>query len=106
MASKKQVKNPISTLGVIQFEPSHSLYNWMIEESELEIGAHLGSGRFGTGNSKLLAFSFCLVYKGSFRQQTVAIKVLDNVTQREVILKEFEIMSSMRSPHIVYFYGV
>jgi len=94
MASKKGIKNPISTVQIIQFEENPKVYNWILDESELEIGSHLGSGRFGT------------VYKGTFRQQTVAIKVLDNMTQRDVILKEFEIMSSMRSPHIVYFYGM
>ncbi len=88
MAGKKAVKNPVS-LQTIEFDDEPTYHHWTIEENELEIGPHLGSGRFGT------------VYKGTFRQQTVAIKVLDNVTQREVILKEFEIMSSMRSPRII-----
>lgn len=49
------------------------------------------------------------VYKGVWRNQEVAIKVLKNMPdgkEMQEFSKEVEIMSLLRSPCIVYFYGM
>jgi len=49
------------------------------------------------------------VYKGIWRNQEVAIKILKNAPDSQELTefkKELEIMSSLRSPFIVYFFGM
>jgi len=48
------------------------------------------------------------VFRGLYRNQEVAIKVLKDKAETKVVeefRKEFDIMSSLRSPHVVFFYG-
>lgn len=69
----------------------------VIDGRQLEYLQHLGSGAAGD------------VYKGLYRQKPVAIKVLKEMTadtEVEEFKKEFEIMSAVRHPHVVFFYGV
>merc|ERR1712063_216533 len=73
-----------------------SARSWEIDATELHLGASLGEG------------TSAMVYRGSYRSQDVAIKVLKEKAEAKVIeefQKEFDIMSSLRSPHVVFFYG-
>mmetsp|Transcript_15621 Transcript_15621/g.44295 ORF Transcript_15621/g.44295 Transcript_15621/m.44295 type:complete len:1063 (+) Transcript_15621:197-3385(+) len=52
--------------------------------------------------------TFAKVYKGKYRGQTVAVKVLKSKVgpkQLDEFQKEFAIMSAIRTPHVVFFYG-
>jgi len=89
--NKQLIRNP--SFKSIEF-PNHKSSHWILSDTEIELDHQLGTGRFAT------------VYKGIFREQTVAVKVLTEVTDENVVKKEFEIMSNMRSPNIVYFYGI
>lgn len=73
-----------------------SARNWEIDATELHLGASLGEG------------TSAMVYRGTWRAQEVAIKVLKEKAEAKVIeefQKEFDIMSNLRSPHVVFFYG-
>jgi len=69
---------------------------WEINVKELVFEKEVGQG------------ASALVYKGTYRQQPVAIKVLKNVTPREQadFEKELEVMMDLRSTCIVLFYGM
>mmetsp|Transcript_44626 Transcript_44626/g.112459 ORF Transcript_44626/g.112459 Transcript_44626/m.112459 type:complete len:909 (-) Transcript_44626:74-2800(-) len=71
--------------------------SWEVEADELQIvEPPLGEG------------TFAKVYKGMYRNQEVAIKVLKSkvdAKQLDEFRKEFAIMSSIRSPNVVFFYG-
>jgi serine/threonine protein kinase len=48
------------------------------------------------------------VYKGTFRQQEVAIKILKetpDVDQLVEFQKELDVLSRIRTPNLVFFYG-
>jgi len=67
-----------------------------ILDSELEYTEKLGAGSSGK------------VYKGLYKGKEVAIKVLKSMTEAKEIdefKKEFQIMSAIRSKHVVLFYG-
>eukprot|EP01090_Pellita_catalonica_P007999 TRINITY_DN18635_c0_g1_i1.p1 TRINITY_DN18635_c0_g1~~TRINITY_DN18635_c0_g1_i1.p1 ORF type:complete len:328 (+),score=63.93 TRINITY_DN18635_c0_g1_i1:53-985(+) len=71
-------------------------HSWQLSGEELEFDEEVGQGAFSH------------VYKGRFRGQTIAIKVLDkNVEGSDLkgFQKELEIMSSIRSPNVVFFFG-
>lgn len=68
----------------------------LIDDNELEFTEKLGAGSSGK------------VYKGLFKGDEVAIKVLKTMTEAKEIdefKKEFQIMSAIRSKYVVYFYG-
>jgi len=79
-----------STLG------QQMTHSWEIDASELNFKARLGEG------------TAAKVFKGAYRGQDVAIKVLKEKIEAKQLLefqKEFLIMASLRSPHVVFFYG-
>lgn len=68
----------------------------IINDSDLEFTEKLGAGSSGK------------VYKGLYKGQEVAIKVLKSMTEAKEIeefKKEFMIMSAVRSKFVVYFHG-
>lgn len=75
----------------------HSGGDWHILHSSLEFTKELGTGKFST------------VFKGFYKGQTVAIKVLNDQAQTEELerefKKEFQVMSLMNHPHIIRFIG-
>jgi len=72
------------------------LCEWSIAGNEIRFLERLGSGRSAK------------VYKGLYRDQEVAIKVLKPILDRKELHNfkcELDIMSSVHSPHVVQFYG-
>ncbi|GAM20862.1 hypothetical protein SAMD00019534_040370 [Acytostelium subglobosum LB1] len=70
--------------------------SWVIDESNLKFQTLLGVGASGK------------VYKGLYKGGTVAIKVLKSFTNEKDVLefkKEFQIVSSLKSPSVVHFHG-
>jgi len=72
----------------------NSVY-WEIDFSELSYNKQdiIGSGRSAT------------VYRGLFRGQKVAIKVLKELPEDGSFEKELEVLSHIRTPKLVFFYG-
>eukprot|EP01088_Endostelium_zonatum_P006348 TRINITY_DN18468_c0_g1_i1.p1 TRINITY_DN18468_c0_g1~~TRINITY_DN18468_c0_g1_i1.p1 ORF type:complete len:1043 (-),score=184.05 TRINITY_DN18468_c0_g1_i1:31-3159(-) len=75
----------------------HQSQPWEIDWDEIQLEEKIGQGGFG------------VVYKGSWRGTTVAVKKLLNDDMDEADYKEFvrevEIMSGLRHPHVVLFLG-
>jgi hypothetical protein len=73
-------------------ELSHS---WEIDPVEIHFIEKIGEG------------TNCSVFRGKYRNQDVALKVLKDLTPKQLnnFTKEFEVMSQCRSPYIVFFFG-
>lgn len=74
-----------------------NMSSWTLDADEISFMEKIGEG------------SAAKVYKGVWRNQEVAIKILKNAPDSQELTefkKELEIMSSLRSPFIVYFFGM
>jgi len=70
-------------------------HNWVVDVNELEFNDKIGEG------------TFCVVYNGTYRGQTVAIKVLKTTSRKQLysFTSELDIISNFRSPYVVFFFG-
>lgn len=70
-------------------------HSWEINPQEIEFVELIGEG------------TSCAVYKGTYRGQEVALKVLKDINTKQLtnFVKEFDIVSVFRSPHVVFFFG-
>ncbi len=92
-AADDEMRRLESVLGVSVADLSHS---WSIDKTELKLEHLLGEG------------TAARVYKGKYRGQEVAVKVLKeslDPTQMADFTKEFQIYADLRSPHVVLFFG-
>lgn len=87
----KRLDTLLKSLG-----PADLQHSWSINSSELKLETLLGEG------------TSAKVFKGKYRGQEVAVKVLkespDPVMMQD-FAKEFQIYSDVRSPHVVLFFG-
>ena len=69
------------------------LPSWTITRFEVEIEAKVGLGFFSD------------VYRGKWREHTVAVKVLAETTPRKIFLREVEIWKSLYHPNVLELFG-
>ena len=69
------------------------LPSWTITQFEVELEEIVGFG------------SFSEVFRGTWRKHTVAIKVLDKTTPRNIFLKEVKIWKSLHHPNVLELVG-
>ncbi|KAF9069442.1 kinase-like domain-containing protein [Rhodocollybia butyracea] len=64
-----------------------------VEKSDVALQELIGKGFFSN------------VYKGTWRHQTVAIKVLERSTKQEIFLSEVDVWKSLNHPRVLCLYG-
>jgi abelson tyrosine-protein kinase 1 len=69
------------------------LPSWTITRYEVDLDAKIGFGFFSE------------VYRGSWRQHTVAIKVLAQMTPRKIFINEIEIWKKLYHPNVIELLG-
>jgi serine/threonine protein kinase len=78
------------------WDPNKAMtHSWEINPQEIEFVDMIGEG------------TSCAVYRGTYRGQVVALKVLKDLNTKQLtnFVKEFDIISDVRSPHVVFFFG-
>ncbi|KAF5362649.1 hypothetical protein D9758_009617 [Tetrapyrgos nigripes] len=70
-----------------------NLPSWTITQFEIETDEKVGIGFFSD------------VYRGTWRQRTVAVKVLAETTPRKLFQREMGIWKSLRHPNVLELYG-
>ena len=91
-------KGPVSVLpgspGVTRFEEDGM--NWLIDESELKVGGVVGVGQSA------------LIHEATWRGQRVAVKFMKQKADKKTMenfQRECQLLMSVRTPQIVFFYG-
>jgi hypothetical protein len=69
------------------------LPSWTITRFEVELEETVGFG------------SFSEVFRGTWRKHTVAVKVLDKTTPRNIFLREVKIWKSLHHPNVLELFG-
>ena len=69
------------------------LPSWTITQFEVELEEKVGFG------------SFSEVFRGTWRKHTVAVKVLDKTTPRNIFLKEVKIWKTLHHPNVLELVG-
>ena len=69
------------------------LPSWTITQFEVELEEKVGFG------------SFSEVFRGTWRKNTVAVKVLDKTTPRKIFLREVKIWKSLHHPNVLELFG-
>ena len=90
---RKFIESGINALRRLSKCTGLNLPNWTITRYEIELEEKVGFG------------SFSYVYRGSWRKNTVAIKVLAETTPRKVFLREVEIWRSLYHPNVLQLFG-
>lgn len=96
--NKKRIEVTDSDNGLLGLIPKllQRGAQWVVDAKDLKFTSKLGMG------------THAKVYKGLYRGQEVALKVpkIPEGKIAEDFIKEFEVLSSVRSQYVVYFYGV
>jgi abelson tyrosine-protein kinase 1 len=90
---RKFIETGIGALRRLSKGADLGLPSWTITWFEIEREAMIGVG------------SFSNVYRGTWRQQTVAIKVLSETTPRKIFLREVGIWKSLHHPNVLELFG-
>lgn len=96
LQSTKSVKHMQKQFGKLKRMPSTLGKIWELDTNELEFKEEVGQGVSAT------------VFKGIYRGQDVAIKVLKETIghkEKSDFEKEFDMMKRIRSPNVVFFFG-
>lgn len=80
---------------ILSTKTNYLSHNWEINPTEITYIEKIGEG------------TSCIVYKGTYRGQVVALKTLKDTSKKQVdnFIKEFDILSQFRSPYVTYFFG-
>ncbi|KAN0141932.1 Protein kinase-like domain containing protein [Lactarius tabidus] len=90
---RKFIETEIHALRQLSKGADLVLPSWTITRFEIDLEAKVGIGFFSD------------VYRGTWRNQTVAIKVLSEVTPRKIFLQEVNIWKSLYHPNVHEFLG-
>ena len=90
---RKFIESGINALRRLSKCTDLNLPHWTITRYEIELEEKVGFG------------SFSYVHRGSWRKNTVAIKVLAETTPRKVFLREVEIWKSLHHPNVLQLFG-
>jgi len=78
-----------------KIEKQKLIHNWDIDPTEIKFVEKIGEG------------TYCSVYKGLYRQQTCALKVLKSMDHKQIknFISELDIVAQFRCPDVIYFFG-
>ncbi|KAJ7268729.1 hypothetical protein B0H12DRAFT_64026 [Mycena haematopus] len=93
MLDREFMESGIDALRRLSKGGEMGLPSWTITRYEVDRDVKIGMGFFSD------------VYRGTWRNRTVAIKVLAECTPRELFIKEVGIWKEFRHPHVLELYG-
>ncbi|KAF7376375.1 Protein kinase domain-containing protein [Mycena sanguinolenta] len=93
MLDREFMESGIDALRRLSRGGEMGLPSWTITRYEVDRDVKIGMGFFSD------------VYRGTWRNRTVAIKVLAECTPRELFIKEVGIWKEFRHPHVLELYG-
>ena len=87
------IKTGIDALRRLSKGADLDLPRWTITRYEIDLEAKVGVGFFSN------------VYRGTWRKQTVAVKVLSETTPRKIFLREVKIWKLLYHPNVLELFG-